>query len=279
MMTWIMLYYDALKDYKLLSDEQFGRLIRAALSFAQDGAEPELSAPEAYLWPSLQNRLIRDKESYAEKCRQSKEAADERWRRDRERRERGDQERGEADGAEPKEEPPPEKCGRIRTHTDECEQCEEKEKEESESEIKKEIEKKYDIKIKSESEIKNAREKLRAEGYSETEIDGALSRIPADAKIRSLRAYIKKAIDEERREKRIGKRVPAQNYSQRDYSGEQEAAFQRMMERFAEEEEPKQDQGGTYRPPQPGSREEQINRLKEVIANEEREKQRISGGT
>ena len=275
MMKWIMLYYDALEECKLLTDEQFGRLVREALHFAKTGQETELSAPEAYLWPGLKNRLIRDKESYEDKCRKNAENINKRWEQQRE---------PEAEPEEPEPEnpePPPDGYERIRPNTNVYESYEEKEEVKEESKIESEKNEKNYYKIKSESEIKsenNARRKLRAEGYSDGEIDGALSRIPEGSQIRSLRAYLKKAIDEERREKRIGKRVPAQEYSQRDYSGEQERAFQRMMEEI-ERDKQEQDQGGTYRPPQPGTPEEQINRLKEVIANEEREKQRISGGT
>ena len=122
MMTWIMLYYDALEDYKLLSDEQFGKLIREALRFAQDGTETELSAPEAYLWPGLRNRLIRDKESYEEKCRQNAENIRKRWNR-----ENRDAESGDAENAEPVEEPPPGAYERIRPNTNVYESYEEKE--------------------------------------------------------------------------------------------------------------------------------------------------------
>ena len=205
MMSWIMVYYDALKEYRLLSDEQFGRLIRAALSFAQDGTEPTFDGPEAYLWPGLENRLIRDKESYAEKCRQNAENIRKRWNRD-------------GKHAETEGEPPPGEYGRIRPNTNVYESYEEKE------EVKEEVEKESKIKVESESEI-NAREKLRAEGYSEAEIDQAFSRIPKGRTIRNLAAYIKKAIEEERN----GKRVPAQEYQQRSYDGEQEKAMARMI--------------------------------------------------
>lgn len=252
MMTWIMLYYDALTDYSLLTDEQFGRLIRAGLLFAKTGEETKLSEPEAYLWPGLRSRLLRDKDSYEDKCRKNAENINKRWEQQRE------------PETEPEEEKPPDGYERIRSNTNVYESYEEKEEVKVESE---ENEKKY-YKVKSESEVKseeNARRRLRAEGYSDGEIDRAISRIPEGQYIRSMRAYLKKAIDEERREKIIGKRVPAQMYSQRDYSGEDERAMQRMMEGFGQ-------------PERRETREEQINRFKEYLANEERKAKGDSGG-
>ena len=215
MMTWIMLFYDALEDYKLLSNEQFGRLIRAALLFAQDGTEPTFTGPEAYLWPGLKNRLLRDKESYAEKCQKNAENIRKRWNR------KG--KNPEQDG-----EPPPDQYDGIRSNTNVYESYQNKDKDKDE------------VKDKDESEVKsesNALEQLRADGYTNTEIDRALSRIPEGREIWNLRAYLKKAIDEERREKRDGKHVTAHNYAQRDYSGEQEEAMQRMIDEYNKQKE------------------------------------------
>ena len=204
LMSWIMLFYDALEDYQLLTDEQFGKLIRAALLFAQKGTEPTFDGPEAYLWPGLRNRLIRDKESYEEKCRQNAENVRKRWSK-------------EGKNADPHTAV----YGRIPSHTNGYESYEDKEEVKDKEEIKEES------KVKSESESENnAREALRTDGYTDDEIDQALSRIPEGSRIRNLRAYLRKAIDEERRN---GKRVPAQRYEQRDYSGEQEEAMQRMI--------------------------------------------------
>ena len=203
-MTWLMLYYDALEDYALLTDDQFGRLIRAALHFAKTGEEKELNAPESYIWPVLRNRLIRDKERYEEKCRKNAENINKRWEQQR----------------EPGNSKPPGGYERIRTDTNVYDSYEEKVKVESERENE------IEYQIKSEA---TARVKLNAKGYTDSEIDRALSRIPGGEHIRNLTAYLKKAIDEERREKIIGKPVPAQNYTQRDYSGETDAAMDRMM--------------------------------------------------
>ena len=215
MMTWIMLYYDALEDYKLLSDEQFGRLVREALRFAKTGEETKLPEPESYLWPGLRNRLLRDKESYMEKCRKNAENINKRWEQQRE--------TGQA-----KEHP--DAYESIRSNTNEYERYEEKE------EVKEESEEKEKNKVESESEVKseeNARRMLRAEGYADGEMDRALSRVRDRESIRSLRAYLKKAIDDER----MSKRVPAQDYPQRDYSGEDEEARQRMIEQMLSEKE------------------------------------------
>lgn len=78
-MIYIMLYHDALVEYSPLSDEQFGRLIRAALQFAKTGTETELSAPESILWPGLKMRILRDAEKYQKICDKRTEAAKKRW--------------------------------------------------------------------------------------------------------------------------------------------------------------------------------------------------------
>lgn len=79
MMIYIMLYHDALVEYSPLSDEQFGRLIRAALQFAKTGTETELSAPESILWPGLKMRILRDAEKYQKICDKRADAAKKRW--------------------------------------------------------------------------------------------------------------------------------------------------------------------------------------------------------
>ena len=78
-MIYIMLYHDALEEYSSLTDEQFGRLFRAALLFAKTGTETELSEPESILWPGLKMRILRDAEKYQKICDKRAEAAKKRW--------------------------------------------------------------------------------------------------------------------------------------------------------------------------------------------------------
>ena len=66
------------------------------------------------------------------------------------------------------------------------------------------------------------------------------------ATIHNLKAYLKKAIDERRREKVIGKRVSAQDYEQRDYSGVQKEIEERQAREvmaFLAREREREEQG------------------------------------
>ena len=196
-MTGMMIYYDALEEYQDLNDEQFGRLIRAGLLFAKDGTETELNPPEKYLYRGLILKIKRDKEKYQATCEKRAEAARKRW----------NSPPGE-NGEEPEE---------MQMHANACKQCQKKEKEQYQSQKK---EKEQYQEQQQQQYQEQIRAELIREGYTETEIDGVLSRLDG-ATIHNLKAYLKKAIDERRREKVIGKRVSAQDYEQRDYSGVQ----------------------------------------------------------
>lgn len=79
MMTGFLLRLDSLEEYSVLDDQQFGRLIRAALQFAIDGTEPVLSSPESYLWPGMRLKILHDAEQYRRKCEQNAENARRGW--------------------------------------------------------------------------------------------------------------------------------------------------------------------------------------------------------
>lgn len=79
MMKHILLPYDALEEYKKLTDEQFGRLIRAVLRYAQDEEEVDLDGPESYLLPGLKLKIARAKEKYQRKCEQNTDNINKRW--------------------------------------------------------------------------------------------------------------------------------------------------------------------------------------------------------
>ena len=143
-MTGMMLYYDALEEYRELTDEQFGRLIRAGLVYGRDGEETELPIPERYLYPGLKLKITRDKEKYQAVCEKRAEAARKRWNQ---------QPDGEQEG--------------MQMDANGCKQCQYQEKEKEK--------KKYQY-----------------------------------------------------QEKEKGK-LPAQQYTQRDYTGEEEEAIQRMI--------------------------------------------------
>ena len=82
MMTGFMLPYDALEEYEELTDDQFGRLIRAGLKYAKDDTITKLDPPESYLFPGLKLKIIKDKEQYQRKCDQNSENARSRWQKE-----------------------------------------------------------------------------------------------------------------------------------------------------------------------------------------------------
>ena len=210
-MTGMMIYYDALEEYQDLNDEQFGRLLRAGLLFAKDGTETELNPPEKYLYRGLILKIKRDKEKYQATCEKRAEAARKRWN---------------SLPGENAEEPEG-----MQMHANACKQCQKKEKEKEQYQYQQQHQQQYQEQVRAE---------LIRDGYTETEIDGVLSRLDG-ATIYNLQAYLKKAIDEKRREKVFVKRAAAQDYEQRDYSGEQKAIEEQqaleVMEYLARERE------------------------------------------
>ena len=162
MISGMMLYYDALEEYGELTDEQFGRLIRAGLVYGRDDVETQLPVPEKYLYPGLKLKIARDKEKYLSVCEKRAEAARKRWDK---------QQTGEQD--------------EMQLDANGCKQCQEKEKYQSQEKEKEK--KKYQYQEK---------EKEKARPRSSAHYDG-----------------------------------------ERDYSGEDEEARQRMIEQMLSEKE------------------------------------------
>ena len=153
----MILFFDALEEYRELTDEQFGRLIRAGLIYGASGDDTELPAPEKYLYPGLRLKISRDQEKYRAVCEKRAEAARKRWNQ---------QQDEETDG--------------MQLHANGCNECQEKQKE------KEKQKNKYQY-----------QEKQKAQ-----------------------------------------RGVSAQQYTQRDYSGEQEEAMQRMLSMVGKDGEP-----------------------------------------
>lgn len=202
MMTGFLLRYDSLEEHSCLTDEQYGRIIRAVLRYARDGTEPELPEPERFLWPGLRQKVLYDRAQYEKKCAQNTENINKRWERQRQ-----EQDQGEDTDV----------YDRIRTDT-------------NDTNININIKSNPNIKINDNINQSNQiREQLRAEGYTGDEIDRALKRCEGK-RIRNLPAYIKQSIDNERRQ---GKRLlPAQDYEQRDYTGVQEQYLRELETRI-----------------------------------------------
>jgi hypothetical protein len=62
---YLKLFVDSLEKYQKLNDTEFGRLIRAALSYKAMGVEVELTGRESLLWDGMKLDIDRDNERYA----------------------------------------------------------------------------------------------------------------------------------------------------------------------------------------------------------------------
>lgn len=213
MMTGFLLRYDSLEEHGQLNDEQYGRLIRAALKFARDGTEPELPSPECYLWPGLRLAVVRDQEQYRAKCLQNTENINKRWEQYRQQE---DQEQPEAEDTNVYD--------RIRTDTNDTN---------INIKINHKINNNDNINHQDQSQSQSqGLDRLRADGYTDQEIERAISRANGK-RVRNMEAYIRKSINNERQQRRSG------DYSQRDYSGVQaelEAQQDKDMEEFMRQE-------------------------------------------
>lgn len=222
MMTGFLLPYDSLEEHSELTDEQYGRIIRAALRYARDGTEPELPLPERYLWPGLRQKVNYDRNQYAKKCAQNTENINKRWERQRQ---------------EQQQEPEAEEndttvYDRIRTDTNDTN---------------------ININIKSKSNINNKsninqsnqiQEQLKAEGYTDEEIRRAEERCEGK-KIRNLIGYIRQSIDNERR---AGKRIiPFQDFPQRSYNNVDRELMDQLTAEIQEYNRQEQEGGSSER--------------------------------
>lgn len=81
--SYLKVFIDWLERYKKLNDEEFGRLIRAALVYKAEGDEPELTGREELLWDGVKLDIDRDNERYSAVCEARSEAgkrgAEARW--------------------------------------------------------------------------------------------------------------------------------------------------------------------------------------------------------
>jgi len=62
---YVKLFVDALTKYRKLKDDEFGRLVRAALQYKDTGEETELTGREELLWDGLRLDIDRDNQRYA----------------------------------------------------------------------------------------------------------------------------------------------------------------------------------------------------------------------
>ena len=72
-MNYLMLYVDTLRQYKRLSDTEFGRAIRAVLQFLEDGTEANLPGIECIMYDVLREQTERDRKSYEKRMAAQRE--------------------------------------------------------------------------------------------------------------------------------------------------------------------------------------------------------------
>lgn len=194
----IMIYFDALEEYKHLTKEQFGNLMWAGLVYGKTGEELDLSFPEKYLFPGLKLKIDRDKVRYIDICRKRTESANKRW--------------GNSPDANA--------CESMQMHANDANiiiNPDNQSNDKSHTEVI----------INSNQQQGQIGDRmitsdLIKEGYTQPEIDLVLSRVKDCDQIRDLKSYLKTAIDSERKQKPKVK-LNAQQYSQRDYTEQPES--------------------------------------------------------
>lgn len=70
-MTYVCLYNSYLHSLAPYTDAQVGRLVRAMMAYSQKGEVPQFKGAERMIWPTLQNQLDRDRDSYDERRKTS----------------------------------------------------------------------------------------------------------------------------------------------------------------------------------------------------------------
>lgn len=78
-MNFVYLPYDYLEEMAMLTDEEFGRLTRGMLAYAQTGDMPGLTGSERFFAVRVRNQLDRNRRHYEEKCEKARQAANARW--------------------------------------------------------------------------------------------------------------------------------------------------------------------------------------------------------
>jgi len=85
--TYLKIFVDSLDKYRKLNDAEFGRLIRAALTYKATGVEVELMGREELLWDGLKLDIDRENENYASvvatRSEAGKKGASARWEKEK----------------------------------------------------------------------------------------------------------------------------------------------------------------------------------------------------
>lgn len=65
---YVCLYMSYLQSLSPFTDAERGRLVTAMMNYAATGEVPQFDGNERFIWPSLQNQIDRDIETYQAKC-------------------------------------------------------------------------------------------------------------------------------------------------------------------------------------------------------------------
>ena len=65
-----VIYHELLNWLEPYADTERGRILTAMLKYSMTGESPELSGNERFVWPAIRDKIDRDKEAYASKCKQ-----------------------------------------------------------------------------------------------------------------------------------------------------------------------------------------------------------------
>lgn len=76
---YIQVYHSYLESFENLSDEEVGRLIRAALIYSSTGVQTSLLGNERFVFPSVRSQIDRDIDKYKERCKKNAQNANQRW--------------------------------------------------------------------------------------------------------------------------------------------------------------------------------------------------------
>lgn len=70
-MEYTIIPYDDLEEMDCLTDEEYGRLVRAFLRYSITGEEPELTGSERFFWKMVRNRENRRRKNYEAKVQKN----------------------------------------------------------------------------------------------------------------------------------------------------------------------------------------------------------------
>lgn len=133
-LAYACLYASYISTFSTLSDAAVGKVIRALLEYMRTGEELPLKGSAYYVWPTIRDQYLRDRDAYDRRCEQNRRNAQKQPR--------------QTDGEYPEEETEDaasgsDRCTSLAKSAKEKEKENEKEKE-KENEKKKEKEKKED---------------------------------------------------------------------------------------------------------------------------------------